>query len=286
MDEGILYVFTLKERLLSARLHLERLKREGYIETYGEGAVFADYPRLNIAGVVAKRGEGTIWNWGYTLPGEDKSEALRTAAYEAMERSASYYVPDPARPTGHPFVVGDARHLFPHIPISRTPWPVDSPLVKNEEDLQEVSSLTVRPLTGGRARSIPAHCLYWGSWFSQSPNLIQEPTTSGSGGGATREAALLSALLELIERDTFLLHWYGGVPPPEIVLDPSTHFSQMISREEERYNLRIRFFSTTYDVPVPVCVCLITDPVLNIVAFGAKAHATAGEALRGAGGAV
>jgi hypothetical protein len=36
MEKGIVYAFTLKERLFSARLHLEFLKREGYIEAYGK----------------------------------------------------------------------------------------------------------------------------------------------------------------------------------------------------------------------------------------------------------
>jgi ribosomal protein S12 methylthiotransferase accessory factor len=110
---------------------------------------------------------------------------------------------------------------------------------------------------------------------------ILEPTTSGSGAGTTREGAFLSGLLELIERDHFLLYWFSGIRPPRIdVGKESGPLFDHIREGRERFGLEIEFFNLEYDTNVIVCLAVIIDPILNIVAFGGKASGSLDEAIR------
>ncbi len=138
-------------------------------------------------------------------------------------------------------------------------------------------------LTKGPGRFIPAQSFFWGDVINGGEKLFQEATTSGSGAGSTKDAAVLSALYELIERDNFLLFWFSGVQPTRIVIDdvPGIFFEQ-IRRSMKNYNIEVYFFDITYDINVLACMCLIIDPVLNIVSIGGKVSAEGENTLKGA----
>jgi thiazole/oxazole-forming peptide maturase SagD family component len=112
--------------------------------------------------------------------------------------------------------------------------------------------------------------------------VIQQGTTNGCGGGFTYEQAAVAAVTELIERDALMLLWYSGRNPQIIDMSSGTGpYIDHIRSAQKDYGLEVYFLDTTYDTEVPSCICVIIDPVLNIVAMGGKASLSR-DPLRGA----
>ncbi|EST37565.1 hypothetical protein N566_12355 [Streptomycetaceae bacterium MP113-05] len=114
--------------------------------------------------------------------------------------------------------------------------------------------------------------------------FVQESSNGCASGGALEEAAYF-ALMEIIERDAFLLTWYGRAERPEI--DPATSSSaatrHMVDRLE-MYGYEARFFDTRITFPVPVVtgVAVRHDGGLGRMCFGAGAGLDAEAALAAA----
>ncbi|MEU3281373.1 TOMM precursor leader peptide-binding protein [Streptomyces antibioticus] len=82
--------------------------------------------------------------------------------------------------------------------------------------------------------------------------FVQE-SSNGCASGGSLEEAVLGGLLEVLERDAFLLAWHGMQPLPEI--DPASSADPLTRVMVERmalYGYRARFFDTRISFPVPV----------------------------------
>lgn len=106
-----------------------------------------------------------------------------------------------------------------------------------------------------------------------SSNFVQE-CSNGCASGASLEEAILHGLLELIERDAFLLGWYGRAPLTEI--DPASCRRRDIRTMIDRVRLAgydIRLFDNTIDLRVPVVTgaAVRRDGGLGTVSFAAGA---------------
>ncbi|CAL9379923.1 TOMM precursor leader peptide-binding protein [Streptomyces sp. enrichment culture] len=106
-------------------------------------------------------------------------------------------------------------------------------------------------LRDGRARPVPEILAYY-----HKPGIehrfVQE-SSNGCASGGSLEEAVLSGLMEVLERDAFLLAWHGRQPLPEI--DPATSTDPRTRFMVERmalYGYRARFFDTRITFPVPV----------------------------------
>lgn len=286
IKHGVVYSFSFTHDLFSERVGLEVLMKKGYIDTYGEGVVYSDYPRFNFFGIVLfiEQKKSTIRSWGYSFPFEEKGLAIKKALWEGIERQASYYIKNVTTLPHKTLQKGDARFLYEYIPkFTKGQITRNQQLLAHKEQLSSLSGFKISPLTGGPARFLPASLFYWGESISPTECSIKEPNTSGSGGGYTKETATLSALYELIERDAFLLFWYSRVMPSIIDIEGKGGvFFDYVRDARERFNLEIYFLDTTYDIDVPSCVCLIIDPVLHLVALGAKVSPSAETSMRGA----
>ncbi|MGY3206138.1 TOMM precursor leader peptide-binding protein [Streptomyces sp. TE5632] len=106
-------------------------------------------------------------------------------------------------------------------------------------------------LRDARPRPVPEILAYY-----HKPGIehrfVQE-SSNGCASGGSLEEAVLSGLMEVLERDAFLLAWHGMQPLPEI--DPATstdpHTRVMVDRMA-MYGYRARFFDTRITFPVPV----------------------------------
>ncbi|MEV6954462.1 TOMM precursor leader peptide-binding protein [Streptomyces sp. NPDC051183] len=82
--------------------------------------------------------------------------------------------------------------------------------------------------------------------------FVQESSNGCASGGSLAEA-LYFGLLEVVERDAFLLAWYGRQALPEI--DPATSSRARTRAMVDRlalYGYRARFFDTRISFPIPV----------------------------------
>jgi ribosomal protein S12 methylthiotransferase accessory factor len=115
-------------------------------------------------------------------------------------------------------------------------------------------------------------------------NFLQE-CSNGCATGSCLEEATLYGLLELIERDAFLLGWYGRAPLPEI--DTSTIRSRATRMMIDRLSLMgydVRLFDNRIDFSVPVvsAVAVRRDGGLGTLCFAAGASFDPEDAVRAA----
>ncbi|MEU9320910.1 TOMM precursor leader peptide-binding protein [Streptomyces sp. NPDC048295] len=127
-------------------------------------------------------------------------------------------------------------------------------------------------LRDGKPRPVPEILAYY-----HAPGLenrfVQE-SSNGCASGGSPEEAVYFGLMEVIERDAFLLAWYGQAPLREI--DPSTSTRRSTRHMVDRlamYGYRARFFDTRITFPVPVVTACAErfDGGVGRMCFGAGA---------------
>ncbi|OEV07557.1 bacteriocin biosynthesis protein SagD, partial [Streptomyces nanshensis] len=116
-------------------------------------------------------------------------------------------------------------------------------------------------------------------------NRFVQESSNGCASGGSLEEAVYFGLMEVIERDAFLLAWYGRQPLPEI--DPATSGRAATRHMTDRlamYGYRARFFDTRISFPVPVVTAVAErfDGGTGRMCFGAGAGIDPESALEGA----
>lgn len=117
------------------------------------------------------------------------------------------------------------------------------------------------------------------------PGSFVDECSNGCAVGSTPEEALLHGLLELVERDAFVLGWYAGLALPEIdiasLTDPGTR--HMIDRIR-LHGYDVRLFDNRIDLPFPVvnAVGVRRDGGLGSLCFAAGSGLDPGSAVRSA----
>ncbi|MFJ8580835.1 TOMM precursor leader peptide-binding protein [Micromonospora sp. NPDC093277] len=123
-----------------------------------------------------------------------------------------------------------------------------------------------------RPRLVPEILVYYHT-ATVDERFVQE-TSNGCASGGSMVEAVYHGLMEAVERDAFLLAWYGGRPLPEI--DPASidrPQTRMMIDRLAMYGYRARFFDTrmTFDIPVITAVAVREDGGLGTLAFGGGA---------------
>lgn len=143
----------------------------------------------------------------------------------------------------------------------------------------------------------------WGwSFLRGAPILVPEPLayyglgprgggfvyeiSNGCALGGSLQEAVLYGVLEVAERDAFLMTWYARLPGPEIdpaTLDEADRLQAAVLRAETGYD--IRFFDITTEQGIPAVWAMATAPAGSTGAAlrcAAGAHLTGARAARGA----
>lgn len=102
---------------------------------------------------------------------------------------------------------------------------------------------------------VPEHVAYWHERGVGARFLYE--SSNGCAVGGTREEAVLHALLEVVERDAFLLAWYARARLVEVLLADDGEFVAQRDLLAER-GLRLRVLDLTSDFRVPVALAIIT----------------------------
>ncbi|MEU6298317.1 TOMM precursor leader peptide-binding protein [Streptomyces erythrochromogenes] len=127
----------------------------------------------------------------------------------------------------------------------------DNPRVRPFDPDREIAWVWGWSLRDRTPRLVPEILTYY-----HAPGLenrfVQESSNGCASGGSLAEAAYFG-LMEVVERDAFLLTWYGRQPLPEI--DPASSSRPATRAMVDRlamYGYRARFFDTRITFPVPV----------------------------------
>lgn len=142
-------------------------------------------------------------------------------------------------------------------------------------------------LSNGRATWVPAQLVSarYATHDGKTEAVLRTSNSNGLATHATFEDAALSGLLELIERDAFMITYHNKISAPKI--DPRTIRSAR-TRELldmfERFELTCDFLVLPSDIPAHSIACVIKDASGEGPAFalGAKAHFDPEIALLGA----
>lgn len=150
-------------------------------------------------------------------------------------------------------------------------------------------------------RDTAMHWVWGYSYGEQQPVLVPEQLvfyldrrpgkkfvqecSNGCASGTSNEEALLHGMLELIERDAFLLCWYGSARLPEI--DPAScrdEEIQFVLDRVARLGYRMRLFDMRVDIAVPAVMAVAErlDGGLGRLCFAAGASMDPIEAVRAA----
>jgi ribosomal protein S12 methylthiotransferase accessory factor len=118
---------------------------------------------------------------------------------------------------------------------------------------------------------VPARLVYY-SAGTRADNFVFE-CSNGCATGGSLEEAVFFGLLELVERDAFLLGWYGNLPLPEIDLGPMRGAVRAMVERAALYGYDVHVFDNRVDLPVPVVTGLAIrrDDGPGTLAFAAGA---------------
>ncbi|MFE0459571.1 YcaO-like family protein [Kitasatospora sp. NPDC058965] len=227
----------------------------------GPHALFRD-PLVDLDGPVpAAQVALPLGNGGFE-PGIGRSLTVtasrRTAVLEGLERYTGFhYRPtegiveasladlgaravDP-RTLGYHAEEQYAREDFPFAPLGAT---------------EVVRWVPVTPLGDGPARYLPEPALTW-----VRPAGARKPffydTSNGFALGQGPEEATLHGILEIVERDAFMLTWYRRLVLPELTLGPADRgIRDLVERVEVVTGFRIRLFWAALDTGIPVVFAL------------------------------
>jgi len=135
-------------------------------------------------------------------------------------------------------------------------------------------------LATGEPVVLPTRTVYYDARITDPP-YVQDSSNGCAAGGTLAEAQLFG-MLEVIERDAFLLAWYADLPLREIaadsIVDPHTRAYLQRLRLVGR---RVRFVDATVGVAVPTVIA-ICDTASGGVCVGAGAHPDPERALQAA----
>ncbi|MGP3689722.1 TOMM precursor leader peptide-binding protein [Streptomyces sp. IBSNAI002] len=148
----------------------------------------------------------------------------------------------------------------------------DDPLVSPFDPDRPIPWVYGHSLRDDRPVLVPARLVYYSAGLA-ADNFVFE-CSNGCAIGSCLEEALLGALLELVERDAFLIAWYAGLPLTEIDLStvPGTAVRTMADRAAlQGYD--VHAFDNRIDLAVPVVTGLAVrrDGGPGLFSFGAGA---------------
>ncbi|EST37567.1 hypothetical protein N566_12315 [Streptomycetaceae bacterium MP113-05] len=146
------------------------------------------------------------------------------------------------------------------------------PMVDPFDPGREIPWLWGHSLRDDRPILVPARLVHYSAGVA-ADNFVFECSNGCATGGSPAEA-MLFALLELIERDAFLLAWHTRAPLTEIDLSTCTGTTvrSLIDRAG-MHGYDVRAYDTRMDLPVPVVTGLAVrrDGGPGTLSFGAAA---------------
>ncbi len=140
-----------------------------------------------------------------------------------------------------------------------------------------LEQVMAQSILGSSSLSTSLSHVYWGvSSTKTAKKTKHQVTTSGVAGHFNKAGAIVSAWLELIERDAFLMYWLHTISPRHVdVKNIGSGLSPLskLIQETESKGITYYFLDITSDIQVPVCACIVilestTGPKVGV---GAKA---------------
>ncbi|GGA66190.1 TOMM precursor leader peptide-binding protein [Ornithinibacillus halotolerans] len=183
------------------------------------------------------------------------------AILEALERYAGY------RPQGKKTVVKGSYKELRHEALDPTTlglhfdedYSKETDLVKFSEDLA-LDWVWGYSFRENKPILVPEHVAYYFTHYWKETSRIVFEVSNGCALGASSEEAIIHGLFEIIERDAFLMYWYGKLPPTKI--DLSSVKNQNIKLLIKRLNnagYQVFAFDIRTELRIPAVMVMIVN---------------------------
>jgi len=209
---------------------------------------------------------------------DDYDHALAKVVGECLERTTLLYFRMAELVRGSPRSLRRAGMQF--VPLERlsvfAPWQMERRPELRYDDDSLFGWAPCTSLLSSEAVLVPAQLIYWTypvAFGDVREPLLREQNTNGAGGFYSLEGALLSGLLECIQRDGFFRHWLRKIPPPRI--EPAGIRQERTKRlilQAREVGLETQLFDITSELGVPTCLCVLVrhDDELPHISMGAS----------------
>jgi ribosomal protein S12 methylthiotransferase accessory factor len=107
---------------------------------------------------------------------------------------------------------------------------------------------------------VPASFVYLNYPCERPEEYLADPTSNGLAAGPDLASAVLGGLLELVERDGFLIHWYNRLPAPRVDLSGLGGLFRSVPAHFHRSGVEVSAFNLTTDLAIPVMMAVATGP--------------------------
>jgi ribosomal protein S12 methylthiotransferase accessory factor len=209
--------------------------------------------------------------------GASRGEAAGAAVGEALERYSATYVPREklvvatARELGSAAVEPSGFGLFSERQLASPGFPFRRFTAETR-----IAWVESRELPDGGPAYLPAELVYLGRATIGDDLPVGYSTSSGIACDERPEVATVKALLEVLERDAFMLVWSNRLSLPLISVDDSLPGVEAF----ERAGLRFAGvdLSVVHRLPCVLGVVRAPDPVPGALGVGAAAAPTVGRA--------
>jgi ribosomal protein S12 methylthiotransferase accessory factor len=211
-----------------------------------------------VTGQFGSRSDATVYEVWWSGHGNSYQQSLYAGLLEGIERYSGIV------PRGKRMQVVDSyEHLAPDALDPRTCG------VYSDEFYQQHAATfqpfhPQRPMTWvwgysfGRQQPllVPEQLVYYMSHRNTSAKFVQD-SSNGCATGSCIEEAVLYGLLELVERDAFLLTWYAQLAPGRIDPRSSKRRETLFTLERiERQGYDLYLFDTRLDVRIPSMIAV------------------------------
>ena len=208
----------------------------------------------------------------------DADVALAAALGEAVERYSACYVPEDAFVLASADELGDEAvepgrfALFRDDQYSEPRFPF-----RPFTDSTRVRWAPGFRLPDGAPAYLPVQLVYlpWRSPQEVGEEPVAYSTSNGTACGATLEEAVLSGLLEIVERDAFAITWYSRLSLPRLDVSADAALARHAERYFEPTGLAYEAVDVSVFMDVPTVLGVVRGGVASEAALGVGAASAA-----------
>lgn len=130
------------------------------------------------------------------------------------------------------------------------------------------------------AVAVPAQLVYL-NYDEPAESVIRAPISTGLAAGTDRAGAVRRGMLEIIERDAFMLYYLTKAELPQIEIERATGEIRTIAERLDRAGLDWVVLDARTDLDIPVVIAVLVDDGPGpTVSVAASAHTAAETAVR------
>jgi ribosomal protein S12 methylthiotransferase accessory factor len=207
-----------------------------------------------VTGFFISRGMFGLFPVWWSGHGEAFEKSERLAVLEGIERYAGQYPRARRLASDAPAAALAERYLDPR---DLPPYPEAFYTENHGHYVRWTPDLPCNWVWGYSLKSrepilVPEQMAYYLLRPGGKPCFTQE-CSNGCAAGSTVEEAILHGLLELVERDAFLLHWYGKLAAPEIAMSSiRSSVTRAMAARVDLLGWDLHCFDMRVDLSVPV----------------------------------